>query len=404
MEQALRETTSPERSDHRADRKLCAEEGKGPARTSSIAAVWQATFIACGAQAAPMVAVAGLAGAFAFAGSVSFDQCSIIVSNLCPQAATRALLIILQGIAVTLVQALIASVVRRSSRPRAHARDHVHAVLDHWPALLAGSLIYTALMTAAQTMAPASAWDWQAELNKPLVLPGADPVMVEFHSVTRAVVTSTLHLLLPDPGLPLATLLDTPDNADRRARDAATCALLAWERRTLPTGETIRPTAPRPQINLDRLNEYIASHCEQSSPFDGARLVLAAVLWVGADILLRFRVVAAFSPQRTGVWAGLLSPLMCSIRVAWRHFGAMAAHIWVLRLALVAARILFCTFPLLVAQRFVLPRLALNLPGDTWFAPICFAIALAATAMMNGILVAFSAVYDAQLFVALSQR
>jgi hypothetical protein len=116
------------------------------------------------------------------------------------------------------------------------------------------------------------------------------------------------------------------------------------------------------------------------------------------EVLLRFRVVAAVQPGRAGSLGGVAE----GVRLAVRHFGRVAGHVGLLRLAVTGAHVLLVAVPVAVARQVVVPDVSL---AAHLFAarPVCALLSLAGVALVDGICVAFGAVYDARLFVALTR-
>jgi len=78
-------------------------------------------------------------------------------------------------------------------------------------------------------------------------------------------------------------------------------------------------------------------------------------------------------------------------------------HIWLLRAATACAQVLFLAAPLTLAQHIFIPRLAHAL-DDSWMNTACVLLAITGSALVNGALVAFSTLYDARLFMALTNH
>ncbi len=125
---------------------------------------------------------------------------------------------------------------------------------------------------------------------------------------------------------------------------------------------------------------------------------LALLLVFGT--LLRFRSAAALagvpSQARSGLrvgWAGAI--------VAGRHFGTVALHGGLLRSATTGAQILFVAAPTLLAERLAIPWVG-RLAWSPWAIPACVLVVAAGVALVDGMLCAFAAVYDARLYAALT--
>ena len=304
------------------------------------------------------------------------------------------LLAIVQAIMTVLAQGMIAHIALQSSHPHRQGQNQ-HALyataepcvqphtrpptpLRRSVALLVGCLVYSALLTMAQRaiLASVQALQMPPDTNAPEFITGVS----ELHRFSRTILATTLQALMPTPDFPLANMLGSV--APRPLVSPSICFA----------------SSTPPGINLDRLTEYLATHCDKTvPPIDGVVAVLAVALIILTESLLRFRVVATWVGNGTGLFA----PLLHSARHGWRHFGVLTVHIWTLRLIIVTIQILFCTFPLLLAQRFILPAVAGYVPGLDWISPTLAVATLVGTATVHGLIVAFSTVYDARLLLAI---
>jgi hypothetical protein len=305
--------------------------------------------------------------------------------------------------AATLAQGLIACIVMRTVPMRvrdrltcdAGTRAEYHSsqgstwvyVLRRWPALLAGCLTYSVLLTVAQTLVPPPAQVLQGRLEETTLPANIPAETAHFYRFGRSVLTNTVQALTPDPGIPLGRVVGTANITTQPARLPELCTDTSFI---------------SSQINNDRVDEYIAAHCTIStSPTDGLLVVLGVALFIATDILLRFRVAAAFAVDSASRRPTLLAPLLGSIRIGWRHFGTVALHIWTLRMAIVTFQTLFCTLPVLVVQQIVLPGVTAYLPSLAGYTPTLVTITSAGVAVVSALITAFSTVYDAKLFLAI---
>ncbi len=140
--------------------------------------------------------------------------------------------------------------------------------------------------------------------------------------------------------------------------------------------------------------------------------VLCIVLLIFTETLLRFRTIMAFKPlesfpvspmkpggERLQRFAAT-SPLIDSARFALKHFGAVALHIWLLRVIICGPMSLFIVTPSLAATQFAMPAM-ISLIGKTPLLPWLYFAQVSGATFIAAIVMAFSTIYDAQLFVAL---
>jgi hypothetical protein len=124
-----------------------------------------------------------------------------------------------------------------------------------------------------------------------------------------------------------------------------------------------------------------------------------------AETFLRFRVAAAFAlpansiPRRFHI----LAPINHSIHQGWKHWGLVTAHLGLLRLGVVAVRVAFVALPIVLAERVINPRAAQAVAAP-WLYPICVLLVALSGALVEGVITAFVAVYDARLFAALQTQ
>ncbi len=117
-----------------------------------------------------------------------------------------------------------------------------------------------------------------------------------------------------------------------------------------------------------------------------------------AETLLHFRTVMVMKsprsprPQRPGWFA----PLIDSARLGVSHFGTVLLHIGTVRLAIFALSVLLIEFPMAMMGHFVLPNI-MRYGGGFELLPIVKFVSVSASALVSGILLAFSTVYDARL-------
>ncbi len=273
---------------------------------------------------------------------------------------------------------------------RTSTAQAIRTTLRHFPPLVLGTLLYSfvslilvACMVGMQEWAYGSAYE-------PVLLKSAsgwpEPARIST-DVSGQLIWRSASLLMPDLSPPLAQVAST-----------------------LPaffSGPTFRVTQYEQSLQT--------THAKQEAVTLPNRVAVAsALVFLVLEPLLRFRTVMAFKPSRSRQVLEItpggkgsrrfaaLSPLFASARFGLRHFGIVVVHVWATRLAIVAGCVVLIELPMVLATTFVLPnaaRIAPNLPVLP-----CLALVQASAAAFVGALVqVFSAVYDAQLYVALSR-
>ncbi len=246
--------------------------------------------------------------------------------------------------------------------------------LSRMPALLAGTLLYSALIGFGAV--GVNVWLRERGANLDLSNVGQKPNTVGDALHTTAL--RSLNALIPDPGSPIAEF--TP---------------------------RLRYTSFRPPAQTSDDHQQLAaasnggnSGSTSSAVVNGAissadlqRIVVASlVALVIGETLLRFRAVAAIQS------AGALAPLLRSVWWGMRFFISITIHVWMLRLMILAFSLVFIIFPVAIVQCLVEPTPAwtgmassiLNLP-----------LIVLALALINSMFTAFGAVYDARLYRAM---
>ena len=113
-----------------------------------------------------------------------------------------------------------------------------------------------------------------------------------------------------------------------------------------------------------------------------------------AEALLRFTPVMAMNASGRTRWGAIL-PVLHSFRFGLRHIGNVTWHVWLLRLACVAAYSLVFILPVVLSQEvmpFKLHELIRSVKGN-W----SVALTLACHALIMAVFTAFGTVYDARL-------
>jgi hypothetical protein len=136
---------------------------------------------------------------------------------------------------------------------------------------------------------------------------------------------------------------------------------------------------------------------------DLQRLILFAsvVVLILVEALLRFTPVMAMnSPGRGRLCA--VTPVLRSVRFGISHFGAITTHVWLLRLAFVAAYSVFFMLPVVLVQDAAPPvvRSVTSALAGHW----SLTLTLVCYWLVMALFMAFSTVYDARLVLALASK
>ena len=259
--------------------------------------------------------------------------------------------------------------------PDANFGQACRRALARMRALLIGTVIYGAVIGFGAV----SVNVWLRNANLDLSIAGDRPATAE--GALRAVLIRGMDALIPNPGAPVAELVPY------------------W-----------RHTAFTDLDNVSEYNQYLAiaynSRDLYSSimhvtpdPSELPRLTLVSllILLIG-ETILRFRVVAAMQP--TGA-AGTVVPLLRGMWLGIRYFIPITIHVWFLRLAVALFSIAFIILPVVLVQCIAEPLPAWT-GGSTTV--VSLPLVVLVLSVMNGVFVAFGTVYDARLYVALTQQ
>jgi hypothetical protein len=197
--------------------------------------------------------------------------------------------------------------------------------------------------------------------------------------MSRAVALHAINRLLPDPGAPFTELLSYV-----KMESARTSTILVYA-----GGLSFIRVKNIPEIPL------------------------AAILGVSGTLLLlvmdavsRFAAAGIMLPvAKDGVQGkgGAMRMLGRALGLAVRRLGVVLAHIWTVRLAVFGVTIIFVTIPQVLVQS-VLAPLLIRTTNSAWIYLLAnLAVSVSVTLVMM-VFVAFSAVYDARLFLALRRQ
>lgn len=218
------------------------------------------------------------------------------------------------------------------------------AALSRWPHLLIGSVIYGGLATVGAVGLNIVLRGWRLDLNN------AGRIALTFDGFFQALALRSLHTLGPDPGSPFAEF-------------------------------------------VPYLRHVVLSHSEFHV------IGLGSIVFViVADTLLRFRAITAL----TSIRPDLFTPVLESIGLGLRHFGAIACHAGLLRMGIATANVALVILPVLLAQSIVVPLITRTTGSSALYMP-CLALMIAGSAWMNAVFTAFVATHDARLFASLTR-
>ncbi|MCL5996094.1 MAG: hypothetical protein M1546_08560 [Chloroflexi bacterium] len=233
--------------------------------------------------------------------------------------------------------------------------------LRRWPALLAGSLVYGAILTLCTVGLTLLLRDLRLDVTN------VGRVNSDVDDMARAIAIRALSGIIPDPGSPFSELQ-----------------------------AYVRYTLSRSAYYSWYLYRNMASNAPMPLWLVG---LVSVALMVAAETLLRLRAVMAMRAEGPGPLAGLLD----SMRMGWRHFGFIAAQVWLLRLGMLAAGVLFTIIPITFVQSIFVPVFARQ-AGSFWPYPGSMTLFALGSALVGMVLLAFSVVYDTCLYAALQEQ
>jgi hypothetical protein len=135
-------------------------------------------------------------------------------------------------------------------------------------------------------------------------------------------------------------------------------------------------------------------------------LVVAGIaLIILTDAMLRFRTVTAIKSNGYEITHGLapFAWLIESVRLGSGHFWQVSTHMCLLRLAALVIMASLLILPVVLIETIVMPQ-TMRLFQASWVLPPTIPLICASVASVCAVLRAFSIVYDARLYLALSQN
>ena len=239
------------------------------------------------------------------------------------------------------------------------------ATLKRWPALLAQSLVYGALISLGVTGITFMLREMRLDAtNVGRFTTGIGDMM-------RIAGARALATVMPDPGSPFSEGLNYLRGAVNRP--VATTFLIATYSRDF----TFIPYSAAPVL------WPIGLGC--------------AIVVVITETLLQLRTVMAMRADGPGSVAGLTD----SLRAGIKHFGTITCQVWMVRLVTVLAGALFVIFPLVFVQTFFLPLYARQI-GGYWLYSASSMVLAVGSALISALWTTFAIVFDTRLFAAIN--
>jgi hypothetical protein len=261
------------------------------------------------------------------------------------------------------------------------------AVLKRLPALFVGSLVYSAVITAGAVGLGLALR--HVHIKVPLIvhIPHRYTMPLQTHQLmtqaAKSFVAQSDSALIPDADEPLKTWLPA-------LRKAA----------LLREVEVASGTSNTAQLSGDAFYLMTAIYTPDNREFWWMTYASIALLLI-AEVLLRARTVLVMGVAQANPIASLWRTLHFGIQ----HFGFIAVHVWMLRLAVFAFSVLFIILPVALVQEVVLPKLVFAMPYEllhvSQLIPQATAVCLA---LLSAFFATFGVVYDARLYRLLAAR
>lgn len=348
-------------------------------RWLSIAAVWRDALSTLGAHSAAMLL-------FAFTGFAL----PTVVGNWLHTNGDLLLSASLALLSMTFARGAITWLALYGPQPGDHHGSIGQAMritFRRYPVLLAGSVLYGALITTG-IVATSELTRLLEYTDGKLAHVQAEPAQRFGHGL-RQLVWRGLNTLTPDPSPPFVEFIPN-------LRDAVFKPV-----KRVTYHERYVDGSASPEIFAEVTSETILVILGAEVPTHGIALMAmagVAVIFV-AETLLRLRTVMALkpfgSPRPEGL--GLLAPLIDSAHLGRKHFGAITIHTWLVRLVIFAFTLTLVEFPMVMIDHLITPTF-MRFGGDFEVLPILHFLTAASAALVNAILMALSVVYDARLY------
>jgi len=276
--------------------------------------------------------------------------------------------------------------------PVAKLQDACRAVRTHFPAMVVGSLVYSAITALAAV-----------GLIVPLRELHLDPVYggrasATLTGISRTAVMQDLKMSVTALGSPFAEFVPH-------------WRLTAF--RDIP----VVSAQPSPQDLLD----YHIRHSNPTAHFGKPAtytpehwwITIGSLVLLVAAEMLRFRTVMALpcptlklpkSPRlRKFGRLVVFIPLAGSICFGIKHLWGIGVHVLLLRTTMLMVNLTFIIVPIVLIRSFIAPE-ASRILGAAWLERASVLLTAASLTVMSAIFVAFCAVYDARLYLALARR
>jgi hypothetical protein len=230
------------------------------------------------------------------------------------------------------------------------------------PLLLLSSLMYGALITLG--IAGLTLLLRQMRLD----VTSVSRVSGDLDSIVRVMVVRVINGLLPDPGSPFSEVVNYARYLLRRS-----------------------------STNYYWLYAY--RYTVGEVPVRLWLIALSSILPLfAAATLLRLRGAAIMSAPRVNQ----LGALAETVHLGIRHFGYVSTHGAVVWMAGASLTVLFGVMPLTLAQYLLVPAAARAL-GSLWPYPVSTLMFTVGTSLVTMVILAFGAIYDARLYMAIKQ-
>jgi hypothetical protein len=261
----------------------------------------------------------------------------------------------------------------------------IHEALRRGPALLPGTLLYALLMGLAALGGTA------LFVLAGLGLAQRAPVGPSPDELAHLVAARSLDAVLLEPLPPLAELFTATRSGLLRQiwqPDSPAPLEVKWLAYRLGVRGSMPLHSPAPEF-------------EALLPYAGVAL-LSLTLLITSETLLCFRAAAAMQMDPSPGLAkySILAPLIGSVQLGLRHFWPVMLSTCTLRLGVSAIQITCLLLPVAIADNVVLPHLSW-ISGAPGVGLLCRLASGMGGVMVNALLTAFCALYDARLFAAL---
>ena len=236
----------------------------------------------------------------------------------------------------------------------------LRAVWQRLPALLISTLVYGLVICIGLAGVTLLLREWRVDVSSFVRLD--DEVDYAAHTM----LSKTISALVPDPGAPFSQLI-------------------VYGRFLLYRNDITR---------LARSAFFFIGD-DPKLPLYLAGVAGCTAILVG-ETLLRLRTVSIMAARPNHALAGMRR----SVRIGLEHFGFVTSSAWLLRLAMLFITVLFILLPSILAQTWLVPRLARQV-SDVWPYPISTFLFACAGALVSVVLGAFEVVYDTRIYAAL---